>query len=198
MSGRGSRGSNLNVSSILVAGLSSAFGVGLLQVIGVLTATIENDQRAGQSETVGLVLGFIGWVFIVIAIYVGAIVTANTFATIVAGRARTIALLRLLGSSARTQRRAVAREGLSAGLIGGIGGALLGTGVAAGLSRIAVATGVVPDAPYSYLAVGALWPRGRNWCSPTSRRATSTRAPDGRCWSCCGRHPPGTARASPW
>ena len=150
--------SRVNGSSILVAGLSSAFGVGLLQVIGMLTATIRADRRAGESETVSFILPMMGWVFIVIAMYVGAVVTANTFATIVAGRARTIALLRLLGSSARTQRRAVAREGLRAGLIGGVAGALLGTGVAAALARIAVALGVVPDTPYSFLDPGALLP----------------------------------------
>ena len=150
--------SRVNASSVLVAGLSSAFGVGLLQVIGVLTATIRADHRAGESETVSFILPMMGWVFIVIAMYVGAVVTANTFATIVAGRARTIALFRLLGSSARTQRRAVAREGLLAGLIGGVAGALLGTGVAVGLARIAVALGAVPDAPYSYLDPGALLP----------------------------------------
>ena len=45
-------------------------------------------------------LSIVAIVFIVIAVYVSAIITANTFATIVAGRARSIALLRLLGSSA--------------------------------------------------------------------------------------------------
>ncbi|MEP6843454.1 MAG: ABC transporter permease [Pseudolysinimonas sp.] len=142
----------VNGASILVAGLSAAFGVGLLQVIGVLTSVIESDPRARESHTVGILLGVAGWVFIVIAIYVGAIVTSNTFATIVAGRARTIALLRLLGSSARTQRRAVASEGLLAGLLGGVGGALVGTGVAAGIAAIGVAVGFIPSFTYSYVS----------------------------------------------
>ncbi|HEY4226330.1 MAG TPA: FtsX-like permease family protein [Pseudolysinimonas sp.] len=147
-----------NGASVLVAGLSSAFGVGLLQVIGVLTAVINADSRAQQSATVGILLSVIGWVFIVIAIYVGAVVTSNTFATIVAGRARTIALLRLLGSSARTQRSAVAREGLLAGVLGGIAGAVVGTGVAAGIAAIGRATGVIGPFDYSYLAPGLLAP----------------------------------------
>lgn len=148
----------INGASVLVAGLSSAFGVGLLQVIGVLTAVIDADPRAGRSTSLAVILPIVGWVFIIIAIYVGAIVTANTFATIVAGRARSIALLRLLGSSARTQRRAVTRQGLFAGLVGGVGGALLGTGAAFVLARIAVATGLVSDFSYSYLAPGVLLP----------------------------------------
>ena len=147
-----------NGASVLVAGLSSAFGVGLLQVIGVLTAVIDADPRARESHTVGIFLSIVGWVFIIIAIYVGAIVTSNTFATIVAGRARTVALLRLLGSSARSQRAAVAREGLLAGIVGGVVGALVGTGVAAGIAAIGHAAGFIGPFSYSYLAPNLLLP----------------------------------------
>jgi putative ABC transport system permease protein len=157
-SARTAHGGGLHASSVLVAGLSSAFGVGLLQIIGVLTATIEADPRGGGSHTVGLLLTTLGWVFIAIAMYVGAIVTSNTFATIVAGRARSIALLRLLGSTARSQRVAVSRDGLLAGLVGGVAGACVGTLVAFVVARAAVGLGVIPDAPYSYLEPTALLP----------------------------------------
>lgn len=157
---KGSRlnGARLNGASVLVAGLSAAFGVGLLQVIGVLTAAIQSQPRAAQSHTLAIFLTIVGWVFIIIAIYVSAIVTSNTFATIVAGRARTVALLRLLGSTARTQRRAVAREGLLAGVIGGAIGALIGTGVAAGIAAIGVAAGFIPQFSYSFFTPGLLLP----------------------------------------
>jgi len=148
----------VNGASVLVAGLSSAFGVGLLQVIGVLTAVIESDPSTRDSHTAAIFLSITAWVFIIIAIYVGAIVTSNTFATIVAGRARTIALLRLLGSSARTQRAAVAREGLLAGVIGGLVGAVVGTGVAAGIAAIGRAADFIPPFRYSYLSPGLLLP----------------------------------------
>ena len=148
----------VNGASVLVAGLSAAFGVGLLQVIGVLTASIQSDPRAAQSHTLAIFLTIVGWVFIIIAMYVSAVVTSNTFATIVAGRARTVALLRLLGSTARTQRRAVAREGLLAGVIGGAVGALIGTGVAAGIAAIGVAAGFIPHFSYSYFSPGLLLP----------------------------------------
>jgi putative ABC transport system permease protein len=137
-------------SSILVAGLSSAFGVALLQVTGALSAVIRGDDTTGSSVTAGIMLGIAAVVFIVIAVYVGAIVTANTFATIVAGRARTIALLRLIGSSARTQRRAVAREGLVVGLVGSGAGAVVGTALAVAIARIAVATDTIPDFDYGW------------------------------------------------
>ena len=97
--------------SILVAGLGTTFGVGLLTSPTCFEQVVASDAaspRAARSRpcspssprsSSGL------------ALYVGAIVTANTFATVVAGRTPTIALMRLLGSSARDQRRAVAARG---------------------------------------------------------------------------------------
>ncbi len=145
-----SSGLREHASSILVAGLSAAFGVALLQVTGVLADVISADDVTGSSPMVQLMLQLVASVFIVIAVYVGAIVTVNTFATIVAGRARLIALLRLIGSSARSQRRAVAREGLLVGLLGAAAGAVVGTGLALGLERIAVAAGWLPDIAHTW------------------------------------------------
>jgi putative ABC transport system permease protein len=138
------------LSSILVATLSTAFGVALLQVTSALALTIEGDSVTGASHTVSILLGIIAFVFIAIAVYVGAIVTANTFATIIAGRTRTIALLRLIGSSASAQRRSVAREGLIVGVIGALVGTLLGTGLSWGLVSVGVATNSIPSEPFAY------------------------------------------------
>ena len=104
--------------SVVVAALSSAFGVAVLQLVGILTQVIQADDVTGSSGTVAQLLSIVGMVFIAIAVYVGAIVTSNTFATIVAGRTKTIALMRLIGSSARAQRNAVAREGAVVGVVG--------------------------------------------------------------------------------
>lgn len=136
--------------SILVAALSSAFGVALLQVTGGLAAVISASDRTGSSGTVALVLTLLAIVFIVIATYVGAVVTANTFATIIAGRTRSIALLRLIGATARSQRVAVAREGLIVGIIGTIAGALAGTLVGFVLFSAAEFIGLVPTVQFSY------------------------------------------------
>ena len=139
-------------SSILVAALSSAFGVALLQITSVLSTVIKADDVTGSSgATVPLLLGLVATVFMVIAIYVGAIVTANTFATIVAGRTRTIALYRLIGSSARAQRRAVAREGLVVGFVGSLVGAVVGTLVVMAIVAVTVAMDILPDLTYAYL-----------------------------------------------
>jgi putative ABC transport system permease protein len=134
-------------SSILVAALSSAFGVSLLQASAAIGAIAEADDSTGGSGTVAAMLMLGSGVFTVIAVYVGAQVTANTFATVIAGRRRTIALMRLLGSSASAQRRAVTREGLAVGVVGAMLG--LGVGVVAamlGLGGLAL-TGVIGTVP---------------------------------------------------
>ncbi len=136
--------------SILVATLSSAFGVSLLQVTGNLAILIAADDVAGSSVLVSVVLAIIALVFIVIATYVGAIVTANTFSTIIAGRTRTIALMRLLGSTARAQRNAVATEGLVVGALGTVAGLLIGTVVTFTLITVATATAFIPRLGYTY------------------------------------------------
>lgn len=147
-----------HIPSILVAALSSAFGVSLLQVTGNLAILIAADDRSQGSEVVPVLLGIVAIVFIVIATYVGAIVTSNTFATIIAGRTRTIALMRLIGATASSQRRAVASEGFLVGVIGALTGTVLGSLATFALISIAVGTGFIPALPYSYLEPAVLLP----------------------------------------
>ena len=137
--------------SILVAALSSAFGVTLLEVTAVLSQVISANEATGRSRTVAVFLAVIALVFIALAIYVGAIVTANTFATIIAGRTRTIALLRLIGSSARDQRRAVAGEGFIVGIAGSVIGAVFGSVLTASFISIGSANGLIPRLEYTWL-----------------------------------------------
>lgn len=145
-------------SSVLVAALSSAFGVALLLLSANIGIMLLQDDVTGSSTTVVALLSIVSAVFLVIAIYVGAVVTANSFATIVAGRTRTIALMRLLGSSARAQRTAIAREGLLAGLVGSALGALAGIGLTALLLAIGVATGALPASPFRFFEPVILLP----------------------------------------
>ena len=145
------RGIREHIPSVLVAALGSAFGVSVLQFFAVLTQVIMGDDVTGSSGTVVLLLALVAFVFIAIAIYVSAVVTANTFATIIAGRTRTIALLRLIGASAADQRRAVAREGFIVGAIGAILGTLLGTGLVAGLFTALVEIGVIEPAAFRFI-----------------------------------------------
>ncbi|MBF0673264.1 MAG: FtsX-like permease family protein [Salinibacterium sp.] len=135
------------IASIVVTALSAAFGVALIQATSILATVISADDISSRS-TAQLALVMVAAVFIVIAVYVGSIVTTNTFATIIAGRTRTIALMRLIGSSASAQRRAVAKEGLIVGLLGSAIGAVVGVVLTAGGIRIAAASGAVPDLDY--------------------------------------------------
>jgi putative ABC transport system permease protein len=142
---------------VLVAGLSSAFGVALLSITGVLSQVINADP-ASRSETVTFVLTFIAYVFIAIAVYVSAVVTANTFATIIAGRTREIALYRLIGSSAAAQRRAVAREGLLVGVVGSLLGAVAGVLVTMVIVAVGRAMAFIPQGSYSYVSIAIVLP----------------------------------------
>ncbi|WP_248239797.1 ABC transporter permease [Microbacterium kunmingense] len=118
-------------ASILVAAISSAFGVILVSVTGYLAAILRADPYIGDSGTLAFVLSFLTVILVGVAVYVAGIVTANTFATVIAGRTRQIALLRLIGASARAQRQEVARQGLAVGVIGALAGLIVGTVVAA-------------------------------------------------------------------
>lgn len=118
-------------ASVLVAALSSAFGVVLIGATGYIGAILLADRFIGGTETLAVVVSILTALLLGVAVYVAAIVTANTFATIVAGRVRNIALMRLIGASARSQRAEVARQGLIVGVIGAFLGLIIGTGVAA-------------------------------------------------------------------
>ncbi|WP_348787748.1 ABC transporter permease [Leifsonia sp. NPDC080035] len=144
-------------ASVLVAALSSAFGVALLATTNILSAYISSTEL-GESTTVQIVLAIVAGIFFVIAVYVGAIVTTNTFATVIAGRTRTIALLRLIGSSATAQRRSVAGEGLAVGAIGSLAGGASAAVLALVAVRVFTAVGVLPDLSYPVLTPGLLVP----------------------------------------
>ncbi|WP_341946232.1 FtsX-like permease family protein [Microbacterium sp. LWH11-1.2] len=109
-------------ASILVAALSAAFGVILVEVTAYIGAVLQADPLIGDSGTLAFIVGMLSILLTAVAMYVAAIVTANTFATIIAGRTRQIALMRLIGATARSQRAQVGRQGFLVGVLGaGIG-----------------------------------------------------------------------------
>jgi len=144
--------------SVLVAALGTTFGVALLSVSHIVEQLIASDPAVAASGTVSTMLDLVASVFVGLALYVGAIVTANTFTTVVAGRTPTIALMRLLGSSARDQRRSVAREGLLVGVAGALIGIVVGTLLVVVAVTVLVARGTLPDLDYAYVSVGGLVP----------------------------------------
>lgn len=118
-------------ASVLVSAISAAFGVLLISATGYIAALLRADPYIGDSDTLALVLMILTTLLVGVSVYVAGIVTANTFSTVVAGRTRQIALLRLIGASARAQRAAIARQGLIVGAIGAAIGLLAGTAAAA-------------------------------------------------------------------
>lgn len=166
-------------ASILVAALSSAFGALLLTATGYIGAVMAADPLIGGSGTFAFVLPIVSGVFLGIAIYVGAIVTANTFSTVIAGRTRGIALMRLVGASARSQRADVAGQGLIIGVVGAMLGLIVGTllgalGVTIGeavFGHAGVAYGVVQGTLLLPAAIVALTTWAAAWVG--SRRVLS-------------------------
>lgn len=135
-------------ASVLVSAISGGFGVLLVAVTGLLGAWLLADPFLAGGDTVIAVVAILSVLLVAVAMYVAAIVTANTFATIVAGRTRQIALLRLIGASARSQRAQIARQGLVVGAIGAVLGLIGGTAAAVALQRIADAAWGI-DVDYS-------------------------------------------------
>ena len=133
-------------ATVLVAAISTAFGVLLLSATGYIGAWLAADPTLGGSDTVTAIIGVLSVLLVGVAVYVASVVTANTFATIIAGRTRTIALLRLIGATARSQRRTVAGQGFAVGVIGAVIGLVSGTVAAAVLLRWADASlGITSD-----------------------------------------------------
>jgi putative ABC transport system permease protein len=134
--------------TILVAALGTTFGSALVIAPGIVTeamaATGLDDIAAVKS-----ILSVIGWLFLGIALYVGAIVTANTCATIIAGQTRIIALQRLVGATGATLRARITRAGLLVGVVGGLIGAVVGTGLSAVFVMVLRGNGFLPDTGYT-------------------------------------------------
>ena len=129
-------------ATILVSAISVAFGVFLISATRYLALVMSSTPTYGTSDTLAMIVAILGMLLLAVAVYVAAIVTSNTFATIVAGRTRRIALMRLIGASARSQRSEIARQGLAVGAIGSaVGLGLAIAAVAAGLPLVDVVLG---------------------------------------------------------
>lgn len=124
-------------ASVLVAAISSGFGTLLIAATGFIGAWLLAAPYLAGRESVVVVVAILSALLVGVAMFVAAIVTTTTFATIVAGRTRQIALMRLIGASARSERVRVARQGLVVGAIGAAVGLIGGTAGAAALLPVA-------------------------------------------------------------
>lgn len=144
-------------ATILVSAFAGAFGVALIEGSSVLATTLV-EGNLGQVASARLMLSMVSTVFLVIALYVAAIVTANTVGTVIAGRLREIALLRLIGAPSGSLRRSVATEGLVCALIGALIGAVVATALVYGGVAWAVAARALPNYPYTVLVPEVVLP----------------------------------------
>jgi putative ABC transport system permease protein len=136
--------------TVLVAALGTTFGSALVIAPGIVTEAL---RAAGVADLgpIKAILSVVGWLFLGIALYVGAIVTANTCATLIAGQTRIIALQRLVGATGATLRARITRTGLVVGVLGGVVGAVVGTALSALFVVVLRGNGVLPDAGYTYV-----------------------------------------------
>lgn len=134
--------------TVLVAALGSTFGSALVIAPGIVAEALGATGYA-DLQPVRAILSVIGWLFLGIALYVGAIVTANTCATVIAGQTRIIALQRLVGATGATLRGRITRTGLVVGVVGGLIGAVVGTGLSALFVVVLRGNGFLPDTAYT-------------------------------------------------
>ncbi len=108
------------------------------------TCSRSTPTRRATSPPSGCVLGVVSSVFIAVAVYVSTVVIVNGVDTVIAGRLRQIALLRLLGADAGSLRRAVVRGTTVIATGGAVVGVLVGA-VVGDLTRVMLVAGGPPS-----------------------------------------------------
>jgi putative ABC transport system permease protein len=141
-------GSRREVGTVgLVAGMCGFYASVLITAADLVTV---DAKAAGSHNAMGTVLSVVAAVFIAVAIYVATVVIANGVDTVVAGRLREIAVLRLLGADARSLRAAVVRGATTVALAGAVAGAVGGALVGDVTRSVLVARGDLNEGDYSW------------------------------------------------
>lgn len=130
----------------VVCGLSAAYA-------GIILTVSDFLGRAGEHDggSVGVVLNVVSSVFILIALFVASVVISNGVDTVIAGRHRQLALLRLVGASAQQLRWSLTRGVAQTASIGAATGLVIGVAVADVARVVMVSRGALPDIRYNYL-----------------------------------------------
>lgn len=141
-------GSRREVGTVgLVAGMCGWYASTLTLASDVLSV---DARHAGGGSAVGIVLGAVAAVFIAVAVYVSATVIANGVDTVVAGRLRQIAVLRLLGAEASSLRAAVVRGSTFVAAVGAVTGTVAGTVLGDTTRSVLVARGSLREGDYAW------------------------------------------------
>ncbi|QWT23780.1 FtsX-like permease family protein [Subtercola sp. PAMC28395] len=144
-------GGRQHTSSLLVAFITSVFATMMIEMDIVLRVQSVGGQFIKHGYVV-LLLDVLDVLFFFVAVFVACIVTANTFGIIMAGRAKHIALMRLLGASAGTLRGAIAIEGAVVGFVGAAVGLVVGLVVTQISYGALVTSGTFVNTPISTLS----------------------------------------------
>ena len=94
-------------------------------------------------------------VFAAVALFVSALVIANTFSILFAQRLRDFALLRCVGATRRQVLGSVRREAAAVGVLAALAGTLVGVGLGYGL--IAAIDALAPSTPMAAPALPVIW-----------------------------------------
>lgn len=113
------------VLAFAVAALAAAFGTALSTLMEHAALALYGERMVAESETARLLLALSGTLLIGVSVVVAAIVVRQAFTSAVEDLRGEIALRRLLGATARAERRRMLRRCTAAG----VGGAVLGWAV---------------------------------------------------------------------
>ncbi|MDR1633425.1 MAG: ABC transporter permease [Bifidobacteriaceae bacterium] len=95
----------------------------------MLVMTPEQAASVRGAANQSYIVKIVAIIFGLVALLTGAMVIANTFQVMIAGRTRTLALLRAVGATRRQVRRSVLLEALMIGLIASAAGVAAGWGL---------------------------------------------------------------------
>ncbi|MFI0407664.1 ABC transporter permease [Actinomadura sp. 3N508] len=135
--------------------LRDAVAAALPPGVEAITGRAAIAEQAASFKDVLKILRTFLLVFAVIAVFVGSFIIFNTFAMLVSGRVRELALLRAVGASRGQVTRSVLGEAAGVGLAGSTLGLVAGAGVAAGLARLMSAVTGGEELPFGTLTVPA-------------------------------------------
>ncbi|WP_324802847.1 FtsX-like permease family protein [Gordonia sp. YC-JH1] len=148
----------------VVCGLSAAYA-------GMVLTASDFLGRAGEHNggNVGVVLGIVSSVFILIALFVAALVIGNGVDTVIAGRRKQLELLRLIGASSRQLRSSLVRGVAKVAAIGAGIGLVAGVTLADAARTVMVSRDILPSIRYSYLPRPPCSRRSWWWASRWAR-----------------------------
>ncbi|MBM7366999.1 ABC transporter permease [Gordonia hydrophobica] len=139
----------------VVCGLSAGYA-------GIILTASDFLGRAGEQSDggIGVLLDIVSSVFIMIALFVAALVISNGVDTVIAGRQRQLELLRLIGASAKQLRSSLTQGVAKVAALGALVGLVGGVAVADLARLVMVRRGLLPDIRYSYLPPTTLFAAG--------------------------------------